>query len=120
MSTSSAPVEAPNLDLVRTRGDRTGRRRVYVGDILIGAVERIRTRNTASVRNRQCWRWRGVPTRAAFTLNRIGAPVPTDPAVFAPLPAEHESADPALLALVEHLRASGAEGVTPLYVGAHA
>lgn len=114
MTVPTAAAVAPNLDLVRTRRDRTRRQRVYIDDILIGSVESIRTRNTASARNRQCSRWRAIPARAAFTLNRIGAPVP-DAAIFAPLPAVHLTADAAIAALAAHLRAAGAPGVAALY-----
>lgn len=99
------------MTLVRTRRDRTGRQRVYVEDILIGAAEQVRTRGTTGKR---CSRWRTVPTRAAFTLNVIGVPVPPAEHV-APLPAEHMNADAAVRALVDHLRAVGAAGVAPLY-----
>ena len=96
---------------VRTRRDRTGRVRVYVHDILIGSAERVRTRGATG---RRCTRWRAVPARAAYTLNRIGAPIP-GPAAFIPLPAEHTAVDPAVRALVEHLRAAGAPAVAPAY-----
>lgn len=104
------------MTLVRTRRDRTGRQRVYVEDILIGAAEQVRTRGTTGKR---CSRWRTVPTRAAFTLNVIGVPAPP-PEHVAPLPADHVRRDDAVRALVDHLHAVGAPSVADLYGVDHA
>lgn len=116
MTTAEKPTEAPDLTRVRQRHDRTGRYRIYVEDILIGAAEQVRTRGATG---RRCTRWRGVPTRAAFTLNRIGAPAPP-PEHVAPLPADHVRRDDAVRALVDHLHAVGAPGVADLYGVDHA
>lgn len=111
MTAQQAPAEAPDMTLVRKRRDPSGAYRVYVADILVGRLDLIRTRGTTG---RHCSRWRGTPTRAAFTLNRIGATIPPA-ATFTPLPAEHLQPDGAMRALVDHLRAAGAASVEPLY-----
>lgn len=115
MTAPTAADAAPDMSLVRQRGDH-GTYRVYVADILIGRLDLVRTRGATG---RRCSRWRGTPTRAAFTLNRIGAPIPP-PEHLAPLPAEHARRPDAARALVTHLRACGAAGVAPLYGDARA
>lgn len=124
MTTAKAPAEAstPDMDLVRERRDRTGAYRLYVGDILIGRLDLVRTRNLSEryhVEGTRCSRWRGTPTRVAWTLNRIGAPVPAAD-LLAPLPADRPTRPAAARALVEHLRAHDAAGVAPLYGADHA
>lgn len=113
--TQTAP--PPDLDGVRERRDRSGVFRLYVGDVLIGRAERLYVKPP---KGRRHWRWTATATRAAFTLNRIGVAPPADPALFEPLPAEHEHRPDAIAALVAHLRAYGAAGVDPLYLDPHA
>lgn len=113
--TQTAP--PPDLDGVREHRDRSGVYRLYVADVLIGQAARLHVKPP---KGRRHWRWTATPTRAAFTLNRIGVAPPADPTLFLALPAVYVGRPDAIAALVEHLRASGAPAVDPLYGDPHA
>lgn len=109
------PGTRPDVTLIRYHRNGTGGsiQRIYVGDDLIGTIERRRVK-TSKTGRRMGTRWFVKPCSHAWTRGRIDAPAVPE-RLTAALPEPFQSEHAARVALADHLLNHGASAVLPLY-----